>query len=157
MSTDRYIYAGIYLEVGKIRVEHQKDVRGCEQCKTTYNGHDKFCGRCGEKILNYKKPDRATSFNQLADLAIDQGVIDEETHDDIFETFWTEYNFILPENEDNVGTNNHVSYDTVQITMPEQTDLTMLHAMAMFQPVIAILDHFNVKYEAKTGILYYTR
>lgn len=154
MSTDRIVYTGAYLDVGKIKVKYEMTINGCPNCKTG-NNRNKFCSSCGHEHVDYQKPAQASSFNELLDVASSNGIIDDAEYDDIIDTFFTDYTFIMPEGgPENVGQTHWVGYETLEFQMPVVDNIA---AQAFFQPVLTLLDHFGIKYEMKTGILYYCR
>ena len=153
MSIDRYLYVGYYLNIGKIKIEHLEPEVGCDNCKTS-NSRDVFCGKCGIRHTEYDKKSTCRNLPDLLNLAYDREEIDGETHDLILESFDLQGEEIIPIDDCDAGVSHHVNYDFVKMDYP---DIEEGDARDYFQPVVDLLNRYNISNDIKSGILFYTK
>lgn len=153
MSIDRYLYAGAYLALGKIKCSYEETVRGCSACRTM-NKLTKFCSSCGKEHVDYQKRVETTDFDffDLVSLDVDHGLISDEEEDNFFIQFMDHSSYIVPNVESSVGTTHSLDYSEFATSMPEYDEAA---AKEFFQSVITVLERHGVKYEIKSGILFF--
>lgn len=148
---DRNIFIGYYLQIGKIKIAHVEPEVGCENCKTA-NGRDKFCSRCGLPHTDYDKHLTCKNLAGLLHLACDREEIDDATLDSIFDEFYIDGSDVIPRNDSDAGVSFYVNTEFLEISEPE---INEGDARDYFQPVVDILNRYNISFELKRGILFY--